>query len=258
MKKQDWHHYSDHPLKVPQEWEWWCHSCLLLGSISLSEVLDSEVCSKKISYRIFLTKYYSTTIPVLRHEKWAHRRCCILHKIPRKGNRRKSSRSRKTGRYNRARVSQVSEGSGREQAWLAATLGGAVMWLRGHAAQQSLQLLLPETLPLVQVLLPDEQWGLALHYLPVLFLLLATQVLGQNGSHHGLPSLQVLSQALGIIPLSTQQTVAVLQGFLNDGERTEREKILSPGIICPSTRAGRPLQTRLWLLLQGHEQKIIQ
>lgn len=89
-----------------------------------------------------------------------------------------------------------------------------------QAVGERLQLLLPQPLLLLQVLLPDEQRGLGLDKVPVVLQLLGRQLAGQEGGDHVLPAVQVILQIFGILSLFTQQTVAAVQRLLS-GE-TER------------------------------------
>lgn len=88
-----------------------------------------------------------------------------------------------------------------------------------QAAAQGLQLLLPQPLLLLQVLLPDEQRGLGLHEAPVVLQLLDRQLARQEGGDHALSPVQVVLQIFGILSLFAQQPVATVQRFLTGEDR---------------------------------------
>lgn len=87
--------------------------------------------------------------------------------------------------------------------------------LQTEAGGQSLQLLLSQTLPLLQVFLADQQRGLGLDEASVVLQLLGRQLPGQEGGDQVLPAVQVVLQVFGVLPLFAQETVAAVQRFLS-------------------------------------------
>lgn len=93
-----------------------------------------------------------------------------------------------------------------------------------QAVGKGLQLLLSQPLLLLQVLLPDKQWGLGLDKALVVLQLFGGQLTRQEGRDKVLSPVQVILQIFGILPLFAQQTVATVQRLLSAETET--------GYIC--------------------------
>lgn len=93
-----------------------------------------------------------------------------------------------------------------------------------QAVRKRFQLLLPELLLLLQVLLLDEQRGLGLDEAPVVLKLLGRQLARQEGADQALSPVQVVLQIFGVFPLFAQQAVATVQGLLSgENKRGNRD-----------------------------------